>query len=86
MNSRPGSGNDWPRDFAISNDDGLIWSRAVMDLSAGLFNGCDTGFLRGPGSREVNRVPFSRPDAPMRWNMTVSVSYDEDAVRFRRLA
>jgi hypothetical protein len=69
MNSRPGSGDDWPRDFAISNDDGLTWSRAVMDFSAGLFNGCDMGFLRytgGPGSHDVNRVLFSRPDAPMR--------------------
>ncbi|MEU4291487.1 exo-alpha-sialidase [Kribbella sp. NPDC026596] len=80
MNSRPGSGNDWPRDFAISNDDGLSWSRAVMEFSAGLFNGCDMGFHRytgGPGSHDVNRVLFSRPDAPMRWNMTVSLSYDE---------
>ncbi|MGW6282858.1 golvesin C-terminal-like domain-containing protein [Kribbella sp. NPDC055071] len=80
MNSRPGSGNDWPRDFAISNDDGLTWSRAVMEFSAGLFNGCDAGFLRytgGPDSHDVNRVLFSRPDAPMRWNLTVSLSYDE---------
>ncbi|MER7244795.1 exo-alpha-sialidase [Kribbella sp. NPDC000426] len=75
MNSRPGSGNDWPRDFAISTDDGLSWSRAVMDFSVGLFNGCDMGFLRY--TDDANRVLLSRPDSPMRWNMTVAVSYDE---------
>lgn len=75
MNSRPGSGNDWPRDFAISTDDGLSWSRAVMDFSVGLFNGCDMGFLRY--TDQANRVLLSRPDSPMRWNMTVAVSYDE---------
>jgi hypothetical protein len=80
MNSRPGSGNDWPRDIAVSADGGLTWSAAVMEFSPGLFNGVDTGFLRytgGPHRRDTNRVLFSHPDAPMRWNMTVSVSYDE---------
>ncbi|WP_433430536.1 exo-alpha-sialidase [Nonomuraea sp. CA-141351] len=80
MNSRPGSGNDWPRDIAVSEDDGLTWSPPRMDFSPGLFNGCDTGLIRytgGPRSRAVNRVLFSRPDSPMRWNMTVAVSYDE---------
>ncbi|MBT2232345.1 exo-alpha-sialidase [Nonomuraea sp. NEAU-A123] len=80
MNSRPGSGNDWPRDIAVSVDGGLTWSPPTMDFSPGLFNGVDTSLLRytgGPRSRDVNRMLFSRPDAPMRWNMTVAVSYDE---------
>jgi hypothetical protein len=88
MNSRPGSGNDWPRDIAVSADDGLTWSPPTMDFSPGLFNGVDTSLLRytgGPRSRGVNRVLFSRPDAPMRWNMTVAVSYDEgDSFRYAR--
>ncbi|MFD0476598.1 hypothetical protein ACFQ0B_56480 [Nonomuraea thailandensis] len=40
----------------------------------------DASILRytgGPGSREPDRVLFSRPDSPVRTNMTVSVSYDE---------
>jgi hypothetical protein len=80
MNSRPGSGNDWPRDIAVSKDGGLTWSPPTMDFSPSLFNGVDTSLIRytgGPRSRSVNRVLFSRPDAPMRWNMTVAVSYDE---------
>ncbi|MEV4110237.1 exo-alpha-sialidase [Nonomuraea sp. NPDC049695] len=80
MNSRPGSGNDWPRDIAVSDDGGLTWSPPRMDFSPGLFNGVDSSLVRytgGPGSQDVNRVLFSRPDAPMRWNMTVAVSYDE---------
>ncbi|TCO44909.1 sialidase-1 [Kribbella antiqua] len=81
LNSRPGSGNDWPRGIAVSEDGGLSWSRPVMDFSAGLFNGVDTGLTRYIG----NRVLFSRPDAPMRWNMTVSVSYDEgESFRYAR--
>ncbi|MET7329706.1 exo-alpha-sialidase [Nonomuraea sp. NPDC005650] len=80
MNSRPGSGNDWPRDIAVSQDGGVTWSPPRMDFSPSLFNGVDTGLIRytgGPGSRDVNRVLFSRPDSPMRWNMTVAVSYDD---------
>ncbi|SEG99973.1 BNR repeat-like domain-containing protein [Nonomuraea solani] len=85
MNSRPGSGGDWPRDVAVSQDGGLSWSLPTMEFSAGLFNGVDTGFLRYTGGQDVNRVLFSRPDAPMRWNMTVSVSYDEgESLRYSR--
>ncbi|TCC34649.1 exo-alpha-sialidase [Kribbella sindirgiensis] len=73
INSRPGSGQDWPRGIAVSSDGGLTWSESVLDFSAGLFNGCDNSLINYPGRRMV----FSRPDAPMRWNMTVSVSYDE---------
>ncbi|GAA1674141.1 hypothetical protein GCM10009745_16490 [Kribbella yunnanensis] len=82
LNSRPGSGNDWTRGVAVSTDDGLSWSRPALDFGAGLFNGVDTGFLRYPG----DRVLFSRPDAPMRRNMTVSVSYDEgNSFRYSRV-
>lgn len=80
VNSRPGSGQDWPRDIAVSEDGGVTWSLPTMDFNAGLFNGCQTSLVRysgGPGSQDVNRVLLSHPDAPMRWNMTVSVSYDE---------
>ncbi|MGI5289919.1 exo-alpha-sialidase [Nonomuraea polychroma] len=88
VNSRPGSGNDWPRDTAVSADGGLTWSKPRMDFSPGLFNGVDTGLIRytgGPHSSEVDRVLFSWPDAPMRWNMTVAVSYDEGhTFRYRR--
>ncbi|GAA4636706.1 hypothetical protein GCM10023196_087520 [Actinoallomurus vinaceus] len=88
INSRPGSGNDWPRGIAVSADGGLTWSPPTMDFSAGLFNGVDQSLTRytgGPHSRGVNRLLFSRPDAPMRWNMTVSVSYDDgDSFRYSR--
>ncbi|WP_405058741.1 exo-alpha-sialidase [Kribbella sp. NBC_01505] len=82
LNSRPGSGNDWPRGVAVSTDDGLSWSRPGLDFGAGLFNGVDTGLISYPG----DRVLFSRPDAPMRRNMTVAVSYDEgDSFRYSRV-
>jgi len=82
LNSRPGSGNDWPRGVAISADAGLSWSRPTLDFGAALFNGVDTGFLR----YSPERVLFSRPDAPMRRNMTVSVSYDEgNSFRYSRV-
>ncbi|MEV0273876.1 exo-alpha-sialidase [Hamadaea sp. NPDC050747] len=80
MNTRPGSGNDWPRAIAVSHDGGVTWSKPRMDFNAGLFNGCDTSLIRytgGPHSPEPNRMLFSFPDSPMRWNMTVAVSYDE---------
>jgi hypothetical protein len=89
MNSRPGSGNDWPRSISVSQDSGLTWSPPRMDDSAGLFNGVDASLIRytgGPRSRAVDRLLFSRPDAPMRWNMTVSVSYDEgNTYRYSRV-
>ncbi|MEJ3748807.1 exo-alpha-sialidase [Actinomycetes bacterium KLBMP 9797] len=80
MNSRAGSGSNWSRSVTVSEDRGVTWSVPRLDDGAGLFNGCDAGLLRftgGPRSAAVNRIVFSRPDAPMRWNMTVSVSYDE---------
>jgi hypothetical protein len=73
INRRPGSGQDWPRGIAVSSDGGATWSPSVLDFNAGVFNGCDHSLINYPGRRMV----FSRPDAPMRWNMTVSVSYDE---------
>ncbi|MEV0151824.1 MULTISPECIES: exo-alpha-sialidase [unclassified Nonomuraea] len=88
MSSRPGSGNDWPRDIAVSSDGGVTWSPPAMEFGTGLFNGVDTGLIRytgGPRSADVNRMLFSRPDAPMRWNMTVAVSYDEgESFRYAR--
>ncbi|WP_117213507.1 exo-alpha-sialidase [Allorhizocola rhizosphaerae] len=89
MNSRPGSGQNWPRSVAVSQDGGLTWSVPRNDNGAGLFNGVDAALIRytgGPRSRDVDRMLFSRPDAPMRWNMTVSVSYDEgDSFRYSRV-
>ncbi|GAA3561375.1 exo-alpha-sialidase [Kribbella ginsengisoli] len=88
LNTRVGSGGDWPHGYAVSTDDGLSWSLPVMDFGAGLFNGVDMGLTRytgGPGSTDVNRVLLSRPDSPMRWNMTVAVSYDEkESYRYSR--
>jgi hypothetical protein len=80
MNSRAGSGANWSRSVTVSNDRGLTWSVPRLDDGAWLFNGVDAGLLRltgGPRSPAVSRLVLSRPDAPMRWNMTVSVSYDE---------
>ncbi|GAA4730253.1 golvesin C-terminal-like domain-containing protein [Phytohabitans rumicis] len=89
MNSRPGSGQDWPRSISVSDDGGITWSPTRNDNGAGLFNGCDASLIRytgGPRSRDVDRMLFSRPDAPMRWNMTVSVSYDEgNSFRYSRV-
>lgn len=80
MNSRAGSGANWPRSVTVSEDGGVTWSVPRMDEAAWLFNGVDAGLLRftgGPRGGGVDRILLSRPDAPMRWNMTVSVSYDE---------
>lgn len=81
MNCRAGSGSNWSRSVSVSEDGGLTWSVPRLDDGAWLFNGVDAGLIRFTGgrrgSRDVSRVLLSRPDAPMRWNMTVSVSYDE---------
>jgi hypothetical protein len=48
--------------------------------------GCLVRYTGGTGSHDVNRMLFSRPDSPMRWNMTVSVSYDEGySLRYSRI-
>ncbi|GIG68904.1 golvesin C-terminal-like domain-containing protein [Phytomonospora endophytica] len=78
VNARAASGGNRQRIVAVSADDGLTWSPPVLDGATGVFNAVDAGLLRytGIGDGEPDRVLFSRPDAPMRWNMTVSVSYD----------
>ncbi|MEV4619162.1 exo-alpha-sialidase [Asanoa sp. NPDC049573] len=80
VNGRAASGGNRQRIVSISQDRGLTWSPAKLDGATGVFNAVDAGLVRytgGPHSREVDRILFSRPDSPMRWNMTVSVSYDE---------
>lgn len=85
INGRAASGGNRQRITAVSQDRGLTWSAPKLDGATGVFNAVDASVVRytgGPRSREVNRLLFSRPDAPMRRNMTVSVSYDE-AYSFR---
>jgi BNR repeat protein len=80
VNGRDAAGGSRHRVVAVSTDRGLTWSAPKLDGSTGKFNACDAGLVRytgGPGSTEVDRILFSRPDAPVRRNMTVSVSYDE---------
>lgn len=80
INGRAASGGNRQRIVSVSEDRGLTWSPATLDGSTGVFNAVDAAVIRytgGPNNDEVNRILFSRPDAPMRWNMTVSVSYDE---------
>ncbi|MEV0719291.1 exo-alpha-sialidase [Asanoa sp. NPDC050611] len=80
VNGRAASGGNRQRIVSISQDRGLTWSPAKLDGATGVFNAVDAGLARytgGPRSPEVDRILFSRPDSPMRWNMTVSVSYDE---------
>ncbi|WP_405146566.1 exo-alpha-sialidase [Sphaerisporangium sp. NBC_01403] len=80
VNGRAASGGNRQRIVAVSADRGLTWSPPRLDGSTGTFNAVDASLLRytgGPGSSEVDRVLFSRPDSPVRTNMTVSVSYDE---------
>ncbi|MEV0648261.1 exo-alpha-sialidase [Phytomonospora sp. NPDC050363] len=88
VNARAASGGNRQRIVAVSGDDGLTWSAPVLDGATGVFNAVDAGLLRysGVGDGEPDRVLFSRPDAPMRWNMTVSVSYDGGhSFRYRRV-
>ncbi|WP_460663659.1 golvesin C-terminal-like domain-containing protein [Kribbella swartbergensis] len=86
VNGRAAAGGNRQRIVAVSTDRGLTWSPPRLDGSTGTFNAVDASMLRysgGPGASdrpgrpEVDRVLFSRPDSPVRTNMTVSVSYDE---------
>ena len=80
VNGRDAAGGSRHRVVAVSGDRGLTWSAPKLDGSTGKFVACDAGLVRytgGPGSTDVDRILFSRPDAPVRRNMTVSVSYDE---------
>ncbi len=89
VNGRAAAGGNRQRIISISHDRGLTWSPAALDGATGVFNAVDASLVRytgGPGSRAVDRVLFSRPDAPTRWNMTVSVSYDEAySLRYSRV-
>jgi len=83
VNGRAASGGNRQRIVAVSKDRGLTWSPPRLDGSTGTFNAVDasllryTGGPRGHGRPDVDRVLFSRPDSPVRTNMTVSISYDE---------
>lgn len=80
VNGRAAAGGNRQRIVAVSKDRGLTWSPPLLDGSTGTFNAVDASLLRytgGPRSSDVDRILFSRPDSPVRTNMTVSVSYDE---------
>ncbi|MFF7472825.1 exo-alpha-sialidase [Streptomyces sp. NPDC008092] len=89
VNGRFASGGENQRIASVSADDGTTWSQPALDGSTGSFNAVDAGLLRytgGPGSRQPGRVLFSRPDSPVRYNMTVAVSYDEGfSYRYQRV-
>lgn len=80
VNARASSGGNRQRIVSVSDDGGTTWSDPKLDGATGVFNAVDASLLRysgGPGSGELSRVLFSRPDAPVRRNLTVSVSYDD---------
>lgn len=89
VNGRAAAGGEGQRIVSVSSDDGLTWSQLAFDGGTGSLNAVDAGLLRytgGPGSRDTGRVLFSRPDSPVRRNMTVSVSYDEGfSYRYQRV-
>ncbi|WP_406444395.1 exo-alpha-sialidase [Streptomyces sp. NBC_00631] len=89
VNGRFASGGENQRIVSVSADDGMTWSQPALDGGTGSFNAVDAGLLRytgGPGSRAPGRVLFSRPDSPVRYNMTVAVSYDEGcSYRYQRV-
>ncbi|MGP2436119.1 golvesin C-terminal-like domain-containing protein [Streptomyces sp. JW3] len=89
VNGRAAAGGEGQRIVSVSSDDGLTWSQPAFDGGTGSFNAVDAGLLRytgGPGSGGPGRLLFSRPDSPVRYNMTVSVSYDEGvSYRYHRV-
>ncbi|WP_433445088.1 exo-alpha-sialidase [Nonomuraea sp. CA-141351] len=85
INGRAAAGGNRQRIVSVSVDRGLTWSPPRLDGATGTFNAVDASLLRytgGPGTSDVSRVLFSRPDSPVRTNLTVSISYD-DAHSFR---
>ncbi|MCP2356298.1 hypothetical protein HD597_003318 [Nonomuraea thailandensis] len=85
INGRAAAGGNRQRIVSVSSDRGLTWSPPRLDGATGTFNAVDASLLRytgGPGTSETGRVLFSRPDSPVRTNLTVSISYD-DAHSFR---
>jgi len=89
INGRYGAGGNKQRGVSVSTDGGLTWAVPALDGATGEFNAVDASLTRlsgGPRSRDVDRVLFSYPDSPMRWNMTVAISYDEGySFRYRRV-
>ncbi|GAA2812244.1 hypothetical protein GCM10010522_32510 [Kribbella solani] len=82
INGRYAAGGNRQRIVSVSKDRGLTWSAPVMDGGTGTFNAVDAGML----GYTRGRVLFSRPDSPMRYNMTVSVSYDgTESLRYSRV-
>ncbi|RKN41200.1 exo-alpha-sialidase [Streptomyces hoynatensis] len=80
VNGRYASGGNRQRIVSVSADGGLTWSAPALDGATGTFNSVDASLVRytgGPGGPGQDRILFSRPDSPVRANMTVSVSYDE---------
>lgn len=78
INGRYGAGGNKQRGVSVSTDRGLTWAVPSLDGGTGAFNAVDASLTR----HSRDRVMFSKPDAPMRWNMTVTMSYDE-AYSFR---
>ncbi|GAA3595017.1 hypothetical protein GCM10022419_092870 [Nonomuraea rosea] len=72
VNGRAAAGGNRQRIVSVSHDRGLTWSPPKLDGATGTFNAVDAGLL----GYSRDRILFSRPDAPVRYNMTVSVSYD----------
>lgn len=80
INARASAGGNRQRIISVSTDGGVTWADPLLDGATGVFNAVDAGMITysgGPGRSEPSRVLFSRPDAPVRRNLTVSVSYDE---------
>ncbi|MFI7273842.1 exo-alpha-sialidase [Streptomyces sp. NPDC049879] len=80
VNGRSAAGGNRQRIVSVSADRGLTWAPPALDGATGTFNAVDASLARytgGPGSQDPSRILFSRPDSPVRANMTVSVSYDE---------
>jgi hypothetical protein len=89
INGRASAGGNRHRITSVSDDGGITWAPPKLDGATGLFNAVDAGMLRysgGPGSDEISRILYSKPDAPVRRNMTVYVSYDEGrSLRYARV-
>ncbi|MEV5965766.1 exo-alpha-sialidase [Kribbella sp. NPDC051952] len=82
INGRYAAGGNRQRITSVSKDRGLTWSAPTMDGGTGTFNAVDAGML----GYTRGRILFSRPDAPVRYNMTVSISYDStQTLRYSRV-
>lgn len=82
FNGRYAVGGANARISAVSTDDGMTWSDPALNAAVRPYVGVDSGLVRlsgGLGSRKASRIITSRPDATVRRNLTVAVSYDEGA-------